>query len=151
MRSGFDLPPLPINGRGRPSRFHRDCPAPPRIADKHVCATDSRGVPLLAGCAQSGRAQRPAPTVNYGCPTACGLLKKLGRHEKESASKNSFLSLLLPLIGRRSRRMRELKELHSHPSAYGGHLLPTKREKVEIIFRVSWLFQHSLGSGNVSF
>jgi hypothetical protein len=37
-----------------------------------------------------------------------GLLKKLGCHEKGSISKNSFLSLLLPLIGRRSRRMREL-------------------------------------------
>ena len=45
-----------------------------------------------------------------------GLLKKLGCHEKESALEDSFLSFLLPLIGRRSRRMRELKELRPHPS-----------------------------------
>jgi len=45
-----------------------------------------------------------------------GLLKKLACHEKESALEDYFLSLLLPLIGRRSRRMRELKELCPHPS-----------------------------------
>jgi len=43
-------------------------------------------------------------------------LKKLACHEKESALEDYFLSLLLPLIGRRSRRMRELKELCPHPS-----------------------------------
>ena len=45
-----------------------------------------------------------------------GLLKKLGCHEKESALEDYFLSLLLPLIGRRSRRVRELKELRPHLS-----------------------------------
>jgi len=49
-------------------------------------------------------------------PGLSGLLKKLGCHEKESALEDYFLSLLLPLIGRRSRRVRELKELRPHPS-----------------------------------
>jgi len=65
-----------------------------------------------------------------------GLLKKLGYHEKERASKISFLSLLLPLTGRRSRRIRELRVTPSpFPTSRDtppqtGKLLPTKREKV---------------------
>jgi len=43
-----------------------------------------------------------------------GVLEKLG-----------YPSLLLPLIGRRSRRMRELIGPHPHPPRFGrGHLLP---------------------------